>query len=171
MAHNKLLNCLSKGTGYYEVIPKTIADANEGVQVSVIKSHAEPLLKLSMTKIISDVCEFHGANWSGQVIVRLIDYVVESYWHLKIEEIAMVWNRAQKVYGALKPADLMNWLNDYDNGERIKYFEALNSRHKDGYEKQFIETERKEAARDKKELDENIRREHFRELAKTIVKG
>lgn len=165
---NRLLKSLKQGTAYLELIPKSVAKAQEGVQLSVIKRHEKAVLELCLLKLISDVSSMHGQDWKGEVMVRLIDQIVTDYWFMKFEEIAMVINRPHKVYGALKPMDLINWLNEYDD-ERTAYFEGESTKYKESYEKQLDEMHRKDIIKDREDLNNEIKKAEFRQIAKRVV--
>ena len=135
---------------YLDYIPRTIEEAKSGLQVSTLKVHNAALAELSITKLVNDTSLMCGSEWPGAIIVSTIDRIISQYWVLKIEELAYIFQSGAqgfygKIYGSFKPSDLLDWIRQYDTGERVEYFQRLNGTYKEPYEKYFQELEEKEA--------------------------
>lgn len=145
------MNCLKNGTEYNEHIPLKLEDAQKGIQISVIKRHNPALLELSILSMLKDVTIFYDVTWQPEAELKVIDSIISIYWHLKIEELAYIFRNGidgvyGQVYGKLSPATVLQWISGYD-AERDAFYVDRNSSYKEGYDKQFRETEIKTAKR------------------------
>jgi hypothetical protein len=87
--------------------------------------------------MLKEVAAFHGAGeFKEAARTEVIKALSDSYGHLSIEEVALVFSRARtpdgskesKVYGQLTPAVVLGWVGAYANSEeRVKYWERQNN--------------------------------------------
>ncbi len=68
---------------------------------------------------ICEVCDFFnvGKNMSDMQIALTADMIIESFWHLKLEEIKFCFRRAmrtEKLYDRLDGNIILGWLEAYD---------------------------------------------------------
>lgn len=68
---------------------------------------------------ICEVCDFFnvGKNMTDTQVALTADLIIESYWHLKLEEIKFCFRRAmrrEKLYDRLDGNIILGWLDEYD---------------------------------------------------------
>jgi hypothetical protein len=129
-------------------VPATVSQAVNGVSVSRIKKEDPKGLKIVLGKLISELMVVYGIDFGKPQIDIVINQIITKYWYLKLEEIAYIFQKAIsgqiKVYGALKVADILGWINDYDVNDRQLHVETEGSVHKESTD-YFREQEHKES--------------------------
>lgn len=68
---------------------------------------------------ICEVCDFFnvGKNMNDTQIAVTVDLILESFWHLRLEEIKFCFRRAmkrEKLFDRLDGNIIIGWLRDYD---------------------------------------------------------
>jgi hypothetical protein len=114
----------------YELFQKlvdtlTCITAIEGTQISKIKRLDEAFVKTGVQLMVEEVLMTFGAldKVSQLEVKKIVSKILASYWWLKLEEVAYVFNKGKnlhygKVYGTPNEATFIDWLNLYDNSER-----------------------------------------------------
>lgn len=167
---------MQSGQEYQRQVPNTVEKAQNGLQLSVIKRHNSALVSLAIVKLLTDACQMFGIEWNGEIMVKTADMITEKYWHLNIEEVAMVLTNGSlgkygKVYGNFKPMDVMEWIGQYDDNERLSYHVTRNTAQNESHEKYFREVEMKEAKKANALVKQNIERLQAQKEAKKIVEN
>lgn len=159
---------------YSSHIPLKLKDAQRGVRLSVIKRHNQALLELSVLTLLKDLKEAYDVTWSPDAELKVIDSIISIYWHLTIDEIAHVFRNGidgvYKVYGKLLPTTVMQWIEAYDT-ERTDFYVGNAQAQNDGYEKQFRETEKKDAQRINELRKKAIEQQKAYKEAKQVIKN
>lgn len=99
--------------------------AIQGTQVSKFRRIDEAMLKTVIHLMVEDVFAAFGASEkvSTAEVKRITSKILTSYWWLKIEELAYVFNKGKRMeYGKVYPipteANFYDWINQYDQSER-----------------------------------------------------
>lgn len=163
-----LCQALTTGKRYSNLIPKTIKEAQTGIQLSKARLDNEQALNAILTVIFKDVTDFLG-GMEDKLIGMLISQIKTNYWHLKIEEIAYVLGSAingkKKIYGKVTPIQVMNWFAEYDL-ERNLYYESENGKFKESNERYFEEKENEQRRLDYQDYKEEVRKNQIKISAK-----
>lgn len=168
------MKSLQAGTNeFYQLVPTSIEKAQEGTKLATLRKDDKKILEACLIAVIADCCEYYGVEWKPNVIVKLIDKILATYYYLNFEEVVMIIQ--QGVEGErgtgmqnLKPSHIMDWIGEYDQ-ERTEYYVDKNLSHKEPYEKQLIEMEKKDKEREVKKLKDEIIRQDNYVKAKEIV--
>lgn len=89
--------------------------------IAKIKNSAsETEIRALLYIAICEVCDFFnvGKNMNDTQIAATVDLIIESYWHLKLEEIKYCFRRAmrqEKLFDRLDGNIIMGWIQNYDN--------------------------------------------------------
>jgi len=156
------------------LIPDSVSEATKGIQISAFKPNEEDraALQIVLINLVTDTVDYFGGMETSQVNM-VISTIKAKYWFMKIDEIAMVFNRARmgmvKTYGKVKPVDMLAWLHEYDIGERLSYCEAEATKHKETSGTYFIEAESIDRKKDAIQLSQAIGKEKNWQKAKEIV--
>ena len=75
-----------------------------------------------MSMLIKDVLQFvkhDKTHWNEDVISGCAEMLLETYWHMKIDEFTLCFKRGIKgdygiIYDKIAYTDLASWLNQYD---------------------------------------------------------
>ena len=142
-----LCQALATGQEYNWLVPKTVNEAQKGLQISSIRKDHEKDLNVMLICLITDCVNFLG-GMDDRLIGMLITQIKEKYWYLNIEEIAYIMHRAisgyYKIYGKLSPVMIMGWLNEYDVSERTDYYRSESLKHKEPNDRYFETKEKKD---------------------------
>ncbi len=88
--------------------------------IALIKNNTSlTSIRALISLAICEVCDFFnvGKNMSDTQIALTADMIIESFWHLKLEEIKFCFRRAmrtEKLYDRLDGNIILGWLEAYD---------------------------------------------------------
>ena len=127
------LSLLKVSTGLLTKIPKTSKLAFEqGTQLAVVKKQDAALTRAILLRAVVDVVQAIDAKktiTTDLEMEMLIDEVLEFSWHMKLEEVLLVFKRMCVKGGwfeRLKAGDFMDELREYDQNERAELLETRN---------------------------------------------
>lgn len=108
------------------------------IKNSASETDARALLYIA----ICELCDFFnvGKNMNDTQVALTVDLILESFWHLKLEEIKFCFRRAmsaQQLYDRLDGNIILGWLRDYD-AERTE--EAMRQSDQEALQRQNAQT-------------------------------
>lgn len=167
MRQSKLLTSLYTGGDYEDYVPTSVRDALQGVSLAACKNGNKDVYALCMIKLIKDLFDHFNSAISENGIVRLVKKVTKRYYFLKIDEIALLFDKAKdgdfsikkqlegwyfdgNVYGRLDPTTVLKWVRYYDCCLRNEMFvkDTTDDRY---FDRLDYDTKRRD--------DENVKRE------------
>jgi len=85
--------------------------------------------------LISEVLKYvkHDSNhWTADVIGDCAEMLLETYWHMKIDEFTLCFKRGIKgdygiIYDKIAYTDLSSWLNQYD-ADKVREMRRIDQR-------------------------------------------
>ncbi len=101
------------------------------IKNSASETEARALLYIA----VCEVCDFFnvGKNMTDTQIALTVDLILESFWHLKLEEIKYCFRRAmtrERLFDRLDGNIIIGWLREYDT-ERTEESMRLSDREAD----------------------------------------
>ena len=126
-------------------MPGSVREAVQGEQVSAYNQECPEVLNIVLLKLFKDNIPTHIVN--EPMLIATVQQIKNKYWYFRLQEIAMVLQKGSMgFYGNIPQGanPVLYWFSQYDTGERLDYFESENTKHKEPYEKQQQENERKE---------------------------
>lgn len=149
---------------------QALSTPGDNLRAVQYKAGNEPL-NAALTVIINDALEVVGQSSQNKIVV-VGKVIKQKYWHLRLSEIAMVFQKGVSGHYGNVPSGsnpLLYWIAKYDEEERTNYCMSRAAAHKESYEKYQQQLDR-EANRDFSQMvKDNIRRKQASQLAQDHI--